>query len=228
MSINHLVWCWDNCQAGGTDLLMMLALADGYARRWPGEEHLARRCRISEEQARASVASLVDRGELTVDRDEGTFTINALDEHERERTAAQAEEERLSKERQRLEDARPLAYADGRWEGSWPLAPGDVCPSKGTHVVYWLYGEPRKLIYIGTSGQLSQRMAQHADTKTWVRWEARECYNRSQAYRLEAVEIDKHRPPLNKPVMARRGADFVASELAARTTRRPFVTVPVS
>lgn len=36
------------------------------------------------------------------------------------------------------------------------------------------------------------------------------------------------RPPLNKPVMAGRGADFVASELSARTTRRPFVTVPVS
>jgi hypothetical protein len=175
-----------------------------------------------------SVASLVDLGELTVDRDGGTFTINALDEHERERAAFQAEEEHMAKHRRQLEDSQPLTYADGKWSGSWPMLPGELHPPKDTNVVYWLYGEQQKLIYIGTSRHLLRRLAQHADTKSLVRWEARECHNRSQAYRLEAIEIDKYRPPLNKPVLARRGSDFVASELSARATRSSSVAAPVS
>ena len=214
MTLSTLSWYWNNSPAGGTDLLVLLALSDHYPHGWPGYGRIAERCRISDQEAKAAIESLIDMGELHLDESLGSYSLPAIDDVERHFKELQLAYEHQQRERDRIEAAKPLEYAAGKWGGQWPLELTDAFPPKGTHVVYWLYhGESTEPIYIGSSCHWLSRMKQHDRDKLWTRWLARECHNRSQAYRLEAIEIDKHRPPLNKPPRDRRGYDFV---MAAR------------
>jgi hypothetical protein len=67
MSIKQLSLAWENSQAKGSSLLVLLAMADiaqdsGYC--WPGYSYLAKRSRLSRRQAIRIVDNLISIGEL--------------------------------------------------------------------------------------------------------------------------------------------------------------------
>lgn len=71
MSIKVMTWIWDNADAKGSELLLLLALADfaaddGYC--WPTISTLAEKTRLSERQVFRLLQKLEDAGELTVIR----------------------------------------------------------------------------------------------------------------------------------------------------------------
>lgn len=63
-------WVWDHSQAGGTDRLVLLAIADSAdhdgSNAWPSIATIARKCQISERTVQRSIRSLVDLGEIVV------------------------------------------------------------------------------------------------------------------------------------------------------------------
>lgn len=113
---------------------------------------------------------------------------------------------------------REPQWGDARWEGVWPveISDGDWNPAGNVSVVYWQYGA-EGLAYVGSTKHFVSRMADHLEHRRslgWLRWEARECASRGDAYQLEAREIERLKPPQNKQVVktkARRGADYVRS-----------------
>lgn len=108
-------------------------------------------------------------------------------------------------------DVGPIEWADGTWSGSWPVAPDVVCSDRGVPVVYYAYDAAGLLSYIGSTGHFRSRMDDHLEHRRsigWATWRARECASRKAAYVLEAGEIDRLKPPLNRPGST-RGADFV-------------------
>ena len=70
MSIKVMTWTWDNTSVGGTELLVMLALADcandegGHC--WPSISTLARKCRIDQRTAQRVLKRLADAGLITI------------------------------------------------------------------------------------------------------------------------------------------------------------------
>lgn len=86
-------------------------------------------------------------------------------------------------------------YGKKSWSGTRADLTG--WPPEGTAVVYFLRDEVDKLIYVGSSSNVTQRFMSHWD-KPWVSYKARECSDREAAYWLEAAEIIRRRPPLNK------------------------------
>ena len=69
MSIKVMTYIWDNSKASGSELLLLLAIADhsaddGYC--WPTIETLAKKIRMSRWSVMRSVSSLVEKGELYV------------------------------------------------------------------------------------------------------------------------------------------------------------------
>jgi hypothetical protein len=74
MSIEVTRRVWQRSGAGGTELLLLLALAehaDGEGIAWPSVAALAERCRIGERHARRVIGRLVEAGELEVLREGG-------------------------------------------------------------------------------------------------------------------------------------------------------------
>lgn len=70
MSIKVASHVWEHSQQSGSALLMLLALADHAnddGACWPSIETLARKCRVSERQARRLIRKLEDDGELATD-----------------------------------------------------------------------------------------------------------------------------------------------------------------
>lgn len=70
MSVKVMGWVWDHSQAGGTDRLVLLAIADSAdhdgTNAWPAVSTIARKCQVSERTVQRSIRSLVDLGELRV------------------------------------------------------------------------------------------------------------------------------------------------------------------
>ena len=70
MSIKVMTNVWDGFPAAGSELLMMLALADRCdedgGRLWPSVMTLAKRCRVSESMARRILRRLEDKGYVAV------------------------------------------------------------------------------------------------------------------------------------------------------------------
>lgn len=69
------VWEWSNSE--GTDLLVMLALADfcdDEGECYPGIARISRKCRVSERSVQRSVKTLCSMGELSVDQHKGVQT----------------------------------------------------------------------------------------------------------------------------------------------------------
>ena len=70
-----MTWVWDHSQAGGTDRLVLLAIADSAdhdgANAWPSVSTIARKCQVSERTVQRSIRSLVDLRELAVEDQAG-------------------------------------------------------------------------------------------------------------------------------------------------------------
>jgi len=70
MSIRVMTWVWDNSPVGGSERLLLLAIADcandegGNA--WPSIATLARKCRIDGRTVQRIIRRLADAGHLTV------------------------------------------------------------------------------------------------------------------------------------------------------------------
>ncbi|NLF00907.1 MAG: helix-turn-helix domain-containing protein [Anaerolineales bacterium] len=83
MAIRVMTWVWENADAKGSELLLLLALADNAAEDgfcWPSLDSLARKVRMSRRSVMRLVESLERRGELTVIRSEGRnnrYVVNA-------------------------------------------------------------------------------------------------------------------------------------------------------
>lgn len=66
-----MTWVWEHSRAAGTDLLVLLAIADHAAddggNAYPSVSTLARKTRVSERTVQRSIRTLVELGELAVD-----------------------------------------------------------------------------------------------------------------------------------------------------------------
>lgn len=66
---------WDDSEASGTDLLVLLAIADAAdqdgGNAWPGIDRIAGMCRVSARTVQRSISRLEDLGELIVERNMG-------------------------------------------------------------------------------------------------------------------------------------------------------------
>lgn len=104
-----------------------------------------------------------------------------------------------SAKRRRL---RQATYHDGRWSGTWPLNQRAEMPAPRVPVVYFQYDADDRLAYIGSTDLFTNRMrnqAEHRRSDVWVRWEARECGARDEAYAIENREIEARDPYQNRP-----------------------------
>lgn len=99
------------------------------------------------------------------------------------------------------------AYLAGRFAGTrqdaaatWAgVATVTPLPPRGVPVVYFLLDRRGAVAYIGSSGDLPERLANGHRGKPWDRWEAYECATREAAYWREAAELLVTCPPLNSP-----------------------------
>lgn len=69
MSVHVSSWVWKESKASGTELLIMLALADAAdhdGQCWPSLKQLSRMCRCSESSVPVAIKNAVERGELAV------------------------------------------------------------------------------------------------------------------------------------------------------------------
>lgn len=77
MSVKAMAWVWDESQASGSDLLVLLAIADAAdhdgTNAWPSIATLAAKTRLSERTVQRSIRALVDLGELEVQEQAGGF-----------------------------------------------------------------------------------------------------------------------------------------------------------
>lgn len=87
----------------------------------------------------------------------------------------------------------------GSWAGDWPGGKDDPLPPARGFMVYVLFDERNEPCYVGSSGQLRQRLGQHArDGKQFAHWTAYECPSREEAFALEDRLLAEHKPYLNK------------------------------
>lgn len=122
---------------------------------------------------------------LTISEREGAFDLQRLDADGR------------PFESMPVPDPFPVFLARF-WTGEVPLVRRVIPLNPAVVGVYYLYG-PDGLAYVGSSGNVRKRLAEHAREKSnWSRFAARECSDREAAYWLEALEVMIHRPPLNR------------------------------
>lgn len=77
MSIRVMTWVWENANASGTDLLVLLAIADNAnddgTDSWPSEATLADKTRVSTRTVRRCIRTLEENGALVVEQHKGGF-----------------------------------------------------------------------------------------------------------------------------------------------------------
>lgn len=75
-----MTWLWEHSTASGTELLVLLAIADAAddqgGNAWPSTATIARKCRISDRTVQRIVARLVDAGQLEVKPNAGRAGTN--------------------------------------------------------------------------------------------------------------------------------------------------------
>lgn len=79
MSVRTMAAVWERSQHSGTNLLMLLAIADfadDDGRAYPSVPTLARKCRMKERNARYILSELVDSGELSTQTGKGPRGAN--------------------------------------------------------------------------------------------------------------------------------------------------------
>lgn len=102
---------------------------------------------------------------------------------------------------------REAAASNGVWTGHRPLQGGEHYPPTDQSVVYVLFDTQNVPIYVGSSGNVSARFAQHhADGKRFAAWIAHGCRDRAEAYEMESRFLRQYMPPLNVQGPQRRGA----------------------
>lgn len=81
MSIHCLNRVWNESTVGGSELLVLLAIADHAhddgSGAWPSKRTIARKAKISERQVTRIIQQLEDKGELAVERAAGPYGTNA-------------------------------------------------------------------------------------------------------------------------------------------------------
>lgn len=85
MSIKAISLVWERSKAKGSELLLMLAIAD-YAHddgtgAWPSQGKLAQKTRLSRQRVNTKLAALEKMGELIIHRGEGKNGVNVYDIH---------------------------------------------------------------------------------------------------------------------------------------------------
>lgn len=103
------------------------------------------------------------------------------------------------------------SYAARVWSGSRGAFTEHTAPPHGTPVVYFLFDEQDRLSYIGSTNGAFSRLREH-DAKEWWRYRARECSSRDDAFWLEAAEVKRHRPRLNKDLTVNGRTRFVSDD----------------
>jgi hypothetical protein len=98
----------------------------------------------------------------------------------------------------------PASWSAARvdFESAWDRAyeaGADTQPRRGHAVVYFLLDAYGCVLYVGSTGDLDQRLYYGHRGKPWTRYEARRCATREDAYWREAVELITKLPPLNSP-----------------------------
>lgn len=79
MSVKITSWVYENSAAGGTTLLVALALADNAnddGECWPGQQYVATKARCSVRTVARSLLELIELGELVVESGQSSGTIN--------------------------------------------------------------------------------------------------------------------------------------------------------
>ncbi|GLL08026.1 hypothetical protein GCM10017581_097860 [Dactylosporangium matsuzakiense] len=75
VSLKAMTWVWDHAQVGGSDLLLLLAIADNAddtgANAWPSIATLARKCRVDERTVQRIIRRLVAAQHLVVETTTG-------------------------------------------------------------------------------------------------------------------------------------------------------------
>jgi hypothetical protein len=95
--------------------------------------------------------------------------------------------------------AAELPEPETGWLGPFPLDQDVPAPRKGICVVYVLFDAMNTPCYVGSTQHLRSRLKAHAkDGKQFVRWQARSCPTRHEAYALERRWLAEFMPYLNK------------------------------
>lgn len=105
----------------------------------------------------------------------------------------------------RAEAARRAAGVDrhlpngpeGTWRGINPVGYDEARPPDGTPVVYVLYDDRNVPCYVGSTARFDGRIRSHRREKSFSRWLAYPCADRSAAYRLERRLLREFQPYLN-------------------------------
>jgi hypothetical protein len=75
MSVTAMAWVWENSQSGGTDRLVLLAIADSAdhdgSNAFPAVATIAKKCQVSARTVQRSIRTLVEMGELEVSEQAG-------------------------------------------------------------------------------------------------------------------------------------------------------------
>jgi DNA-binding transcriptional MocR family regulator len=81
MAIKYMNLVWEGAQLGGTDLLMLLAIADNANDAgicWPGIKYLAHKTRVSERQAQRLINKLENEGYIEISERKGGKSKSSL------------------------------------------------------------------------------------------------------------------------------------------------------
>jgi len=105
-------------------------------------------------------------------------------------------------ERQRLR-AIPNGPDGECFVGSRQVNPDDPMPLPGSPVAYVLYYADGRVEYVGSTGNLRNRLHSHLrDGREYTRWKAIPCADRLAAYHLEQRLIEELDPAENKAPVA--------------------------
>jgi hypothetical protein len=95
--------------------------------------------------------------------------------------------------------AKAESAALDSWVGAFPVEDHTKLPPAGIAVVYVLYDEAASPCYVGSTGALGTRLAEHVRTgKRCSAWQAHRCRDREHAYEVETQFLQQYKPYLNK------------------------------
>jgi hypothetical protein len=128
MSIKVMASVWEHSQASGTDLLVLLALADNAndsGECWPSIGYIARKCRVDKSTIRRRITSLEELGEVIVIRGGGKASTPGGTRSNKYRIVVHMVDEETEEEGS--QSATPWGGTDARG-GVAPMPGGGVAP----------------------------------------------------------------------------------------------------
>lgn len=95
--------------------------------------------------------------------------------------------------------AKAESAALDSWMGPFPVEDHTKLPPAGIAVVYVLYDQKAAPCYVGSTGALGTRLAEHVRTgKRCSSWQAHRCRDREHAFEVETQFLRQFKPYLNK------------------------------